>query len=98
MKIQIDTKAKVIRLEEKVKFDELVKVLNKLLPKEWKEYSLDTNSVIYWSNPIIWHYHYEPWHTPIVTYGDNGTGKPFPHPLPVTCEGSGVYNVECVIN
>ena len=56
MKIQIDTKEKTIKVEETVKFSELIKVLNKLLPKEWKEYSLQSNAVIYWSQPYTWYY------------------------------------------
>jgi hypothetical protein len=101
MKIQIDTKARVIRIDETVKFDELIKVLNKLLPKEWKEYSLETGSIIYWSNPIIWHYQ-EPWHYPVypviptsypLTYGTSSCG--------VQCSGDSnnlVYNIECLTN
>ena len=47
MKLQIDTTEKVIKVEEQVNFGELVKVLNKLLPKgEWKTYKLETNTVI----------------------------------------------------
>lgn len=53
MKIQLDTSAKTIRIEQNVKLDELIKILNKLFPKgEWKEYTLEPNSTIYWTNPI----------------------------------------------
>jgi hypothetical protein len=94
MKIQIDTKARVIRIDETVKFDELIKVLNKLLPKEWKEYSLETGSIIYWSNPIVWHYP-NPWVYPIypITYGTSSCG--------IQCSGDSnslVYNIECLTN
>ena len=55
MKLQIDTTEKVIKVEEQVNFGELVKTLNKLLPKgEWKTYKLETNTVINWNQyPII---------------------------------------------
>ena len=56
MKLQIDTTAKTIKVDENVKFDELIKVLNKLLPKEWKSYTLESNSIMYWYNPITWIY------------------------------------------
>jgi hypothetical protein len=92
MKLQIDTKAKTIKVDETIKFEELIKVLNKLLPKEWKSYSLETNSFITWYNPVSWTWR-DPWvvphyPSPIVTYS---TGTKLP-PLPeVTCS---VYNVE----
>jgi len=55
MKIQIDDLQKTIKIEEKVKLDELFKKLNILFPNEtWKEYELETNSVIVgWKDPII---------------------------------------------
>lgn len=57
MKLQIDTSEKTIRVEEQVNFGELVKVLNKLLPKgEWKTYKLETNTVINWNQYPIWTY------------------------------------------
>jgi hypothetical protein len=94
MKLQIDTKNKTIKVEEKVKFDELIKVLNKLLPKEWKEYSLESGTVINWYQPYQWYY----WQpsplipsAPIVKWD-------------VTCGTSAetvnnsVYNIEATIN
>ncbi len=53
MKLLIDTENKVIKIEELVCFGELIEKIKKLLPGEWKEYKLDANSVIQWSNPII---------------------------------------------
>jgi hypothetical protein len=104
MKIQIDTKAKIIRIDETVKFDDLIKVLNKLLPKEWKDYSLETSSVIKWYNPIVWHYYepvpsiypvhpIQPWRIGDVTYMPLGNGGTTSQPI---CES--IYNVDCVIN
>jgi hypothetical protein len=69
----------------------LLKVLNKLLPKEWKSYSLETGSVITWYNPIPW-YTTNPWKISdpwTVTYANDFTAK---EPI------RSVYNVECSIN
>lgn len=54
MKIQLDTTAKTIKVEESVNLDELVKTLSKLLPNnEWKKFKLETNTVIHnWNSPI----------------------------------------------
>ena len=61
MKLQIDTTAKTIKVDENIKFDKLIKVLNKLLPKEWKSYTLESNCTIIWGtypwvtyNPIVY--------------------------------------------
>jgi len=55
MKIQLDTESKIIKIENSIKFGELVEALEKLLPKgEWKKYELQTNTIINsWTNPII---------------------------------------------
>jgi hypothetical protein len=54
MKLQIDTKAKTIKIDETVNIKELIQILEKLLPKEWKDYWLESGSVIYWpSQPVI---------------------------------------------
>jgi len=68
MKLQLDTTAKTIKVEENVKLDELVKMLEKILPKEeWKKYTLQTNVIIErWSNPIYireYPYYIYPWVT-----------------------------------
>lgn len=73
MKIQLDSVQKIIRVEENVNLGELVKYLDKLLPKNsqigyWKDFTLETNTVIYnWSNPIIYDYNTFPkwWLNPI---------------------------------
>jgi hypothetical protein len=52
MKIQIDTTAKTIKLDEFVQMNDLIAELEKLFPNgEWKEYQLihDVN----WTYPII---------------------------------------------
>ena len=55
MKIQLDTTNKTIKLEDRVEFSELIKTLNKLLPKgEWKKFTLETHTVINnWASPVV---------------------------------------------
>ena len=58
MKIQIDSLNKIIKIDEQVNLGEMVKMLDKLLPKNsaigyWKDFKLETNTVVYnWANPI----------------------------------------------
>ena len=56
MKLQIDTVAKTIKVDENVKFKDLIKVLKKMFPDTWDDYSLVGNEVIYWYNPVPWTY------------------------------------------
>jgi len=78
MNLQINTSEKTIKLAETVNLNELAEVLNKLLPNnEWKEYKLETNTIINnWSNPtIIYRDRYwpsYPWNTPIYISGSTG--------------------------
>ena len=54
MKLQLDTQKKTIKVEEAVKLSELVDILNKILPNAWKEYTLESNTIIQnWTNPIV---------------------------------------------
>lgn len=55
MNIQIDTVNKVLKLQESVNLGEFSEILLKLFPNnEWKEYKLETNTVINnWTSPII---------------------------------------------
>ena len=54
MKIQLDTKNKTIKVEESVNLGEFIDFIKKILPdKVWREYKLETSSVINWSSPII---------------------------------------------
>ena len=49
MKLQLDTVEKTITIDQDVNLGDLVKTLNSLLPKkQWKEYKLTTNTVVYW--------------------------------------------------
>jgi hypothetical protein len=65
MKIQIDTEAKIIKLEQSAKITEVLSVIKKLLPNDWKEYSLEAVTIINnWTNPVIidrWPY-YQPFY------------------------------------
>ncbi len=54
MKIQLDTSSKTIKIEENVKISKLIEVLKRLLPNEWKDFTLETHTNInYWREPII---------------------------------------------
>lgn len=65
MRLQIDTKSKIIKLEDKVLLKEFVSTLEKLLPKkEWQTFTLETGTVINnWSSPVIIR-EYKPWTYP----------------------------------
>ena len=62
MKIQLDTDSKTIRLESDVLLSKLITTLNSLLPnKEWKKYTLQTNTTINnWLSPIVIKERYSP--------------------------------------
>jgi len=71
MKIVLDTTNKIIKIEESANLGELMITLDKILPmNEWKEFRLETNTQIIWSNPITIHeyrpvYPYPyPWYNP----------------------------------
>lgn len=54
MKLQLDTTNKTIKLEDKIKFSDLIETLEKILPEQWKDFTLETNVVINnWTNPYI---------------------------------------------
>ncbi len=58
MKIQLDTNQKTIRVEESVNLNEFMKAVKNLFPNnEWKEYRIETNTVINWGTYPIY---YEP--------------------------------------
>ena len=87
MKLQIDTQAKSIKIENDIKLSVLISNLKKMFPNnEWKNFTLVTNTIIeHWSSPIIIkeyprRYPYEyPWYN----HGDQA------------CElKSGTYNVD----
>ena len=54
MKIQLDTTSKTVKIEEDVKISKLIEVLKKILPNDWKYFTLETHTTItHWSAPII---------------------------------------------
>ena len=67
MKIQFDTSAKIIKVEGTVDLGELVNALEKFLPNgAWREYKLETNTVIYWQQPYVYRWDTYPyWQNPI---------------------------------
>ncbi len=65
MKLQIDTDKKVLRLESDVNLGAFMVKLKVLFPDgAWKDYKLETNVDIQWTNPIYidrWHKPTYPW-------------------------------------
>lgn len=91
MKIQIDTNAKTIKIEGEPLLSELFDALDSLFPKQsWKEYKLETNTIItYWNEPY-YIYPYRPYSYP--WYADSPTIK---HSDGIV--NTGVYNVELTL-
>jgi hypothetical protein len=93
MKLQLDTTNKIIKIEEVINLGEFMEMLENLLPcDKWKEFKLETQTVINWNNPIIIEPYYPkpsiPWYDqPWITYDANGTTINYDL-------NSGVYNVE----
>lgn len=84
MKIQLDTKNKTIKVEESVNLGEFIDFIKKILPdKVWREYKIETSSVINWTNPIIIE-PYQPYRPFDVWY--------------TTGEGTNIYNSKGVCN
>jgi hypothetical protein len=85
MKLQIDTRAKTIKIEESINASELFQLLNEMFPdSKWKEYLIIPVEVIReWRDPIVmpwpvpydpapWTNPYTPWRVNpyIITCGD----------------------------
>lgn len=99
MRIQIDTTAKTLKLDEAIKMSELMQALEMLFPKnEWKEFQLLTDVRIDWTSPIIierpalpWTWPYQPYTQPYhpypwITYYDT-TGNNYQF-------NTGIFDVE----
>lgn len=92
MKIQLDTTNKLIKVEESVNLGEFTETLERLLPYgKWKEFKLETQTVVNWSNPIVIE-PYRPYTPPWITYdadifNENRTQADY-------SLNSGVYNTE----
>jgi len=81
MRIRIDTDDKIITIEEKVNLGEFFSKLEELLPDlEWREYSLETGTINYWTNPII--------------INPNLPYSPESYPCPWTVYSTGTYNID----
>lgn len=52
MKLTIDTTAKTIKVEEQVSMGDLQAEIEKLLPKEWKEYQIIPHTIQLQSYPV----------------------------------------------
>jgi hypothetical protein len=68
MKLQIDTIAKTIKIEESINASELFQLLNEMFPdSKWKEYLVIPVEVIHeWINPITIPWPAQPWVDPWV--------------------------------
>lgn len=80
MKIQLDTTAKTIKVEDEVNLGELMETIQKILPDNWKEFKVMPSVITNWSNPIYidrWHpspwYHYQNQYPFQVYCGDRGS-------------------------
>lgn len=99
MKLQLDTTAKTIKIEESVNLGELINSLEKLLPDGlWKEFKLETNTIINWNNPIVIDKYvpYVPyvqpwWNKPYIMYNNLSTTTDATNRANLVY---GVYNVE----
>lgn len=92
MKIQLDTTNKVIKLDEPSSIGELFELLENLLPNgKWKEFKLETNTIINWTSAPIIHYEYRnPYdYRPWVTYTSELYNGSNAYSL-----SAGTYNVE----
>lgn len=52
MKVLIDTENKILKLEDSVNLGEFIEKIKVMLPN-WKEFKIETNTVINWSSPYI---------------------------------------------
>ena len=75
MKIQLDFTNKVVKCEGQVNLKDFIQKVKKLLPDDWQEWNLETNTIIYnWSNPIIYTYPNRDITAPFISYcGTSGT-------------------------
>lgn len=54
MKIQIDTTAKILKIEESVNLGDFIEFLSALFPNDaWKEFKLETKVITNWNSPIV---------------------------------------------
>ena len=96
MKIQLDTIQKTIKLESSVKLQELFDTLNKLLPGgQWAEFTLETNTIINWSNPIVINPVTPWWERPYISpYWSVTCGTTPANTTQESIYNAGTYNIE----
>lgn len=94
MKIQLDTTTKTIKVEESVNLNDFFEAIKRILPDgEWKEFKLETQTVINWGSPIVINQPYRqyyPWYSPEPYYTCGTNFITNNHTLT-----SGIYNIEC---
>jgi hypothetical protein len=54
MKLQIDTHAKTIVIEEAVEVGKLCDILKGLFGDDWKKWKLETRTIANWINPVTY--------------------------------------------
>ncbi len=105
MKLQLDTTAKTVKIESDIKVSLLIKTLKAMLPNDWKDFTLQTNTIIqHWTNPIIYQPYIQPYQQPWyftcqstntysgLTSGSNVTsGSNY---ISASSLKAGIYNVE----
>lgn len=104
MKLQLDTENKIIKLEDKIKFSDLIKTLNSLFPDgSWMGYTLETNTIIQnFHSPMIVQPYVQPFYPEVpwgIRYNHNdqilcGTSIINTNGSPTTTAASAVYNIE----
>lgn len=79
MKIQLDTTAKTIKVEERVNLGQLIESLQQMLPRDWKDFTIEANTVIQrWRDPIYIEKYirpYEWWNSPWYCNGTTMTAE-----------------------
>ena len=103
MKIQLDTVAKTIKVEGNINMGELIANLDKILPKIWKEYELQSQTtIVNWSSPIYIEKHWPYYPSPIWVSNTSQKGVYCVQSSSTMENGnknmqlnSGTYNIEC---
>jgi len=95
MKIQLDTSAKTIKVENDIKIKDLIKTLKKLLPDDWEDFELQTNVTINnWNTPIVvgggWSRPLFPWYNETICKSESDNKQLCDYSLK-----AGTYNIEC---
>ncbi len=102
MKLQLDTGAKTIKIEENVKLTKLMQVVKKILPNgEWQDFTLITNTVIErWHDPVYIKEYYpkrqwwdSPWYIGPTYYTSSTDGS-----LYNACGTDGSHNLNCELD